>query len=128
MMATKTATAKQLRSWAEALNKLLKGKPTDLDAYLTAVGTDVVADGTKAKVRCRFVGLDGNGRPRICDLAREIAHRALDYSVPRSKVRDAIQHFDDTGSTVEISIETPLGSSVPFRYIEEVSDLTYWTV
>jgi hypothetical protein len=90
---------------AAALDQLLRGEPTDLDAYLSNVASNVSLRDTKAAVHCHCVSCDGNGRPRIGDLARAVALRIVDYAIPRSEIiaaRDYDTRFNTTVKANEL--------------------------
>jgi hypothetical protein len=86
----------------EALNKLLRGTGDDLGAYLEEVHTHIPVPETKAIAHCHLIKLDGNGRPRVADLATFIALRILDYSIPRSQIVKAKEKDSSNNSTVEV--------------------------
>lgn len=81
------------------MDRLVRGHVNDLDAYLVSVGTEVLLEGTRANCRCHFIGRDGNGRPRVQALAKALAEYAVDYCIPRSRIEEALGHYQLTGST-----------------------------
>lgn len=83
----------------DAMDRLARGQATDLSSFLVSVGTEVVLDETRAKCRCHFITRDGNDRPRVKALAKALAEYAVDYCIPRSRIDEARQHYDETGST-----------------------------
>lgn len=91
-MLAETSTPKHILL-PEVFDQLLRGEPTDLDAYLTGVASKVSVENTKATVHCHCISIDGNGRPRVKDLARTVASRIVDYAIPRSEIK-AAQDYD----------------------------------
>src|SRR5262245_15632437 len=84
---------------AEALKRLARGSPTDLAALLHDVETHAVVDGTQVTAHCHCLKLDGNGRPRIDDLVKVVAEQVLDYTIPRSEIREALEEVQRSKST-----------------------------
>jgi hypothetical protein len=85
------------------LESLLKVKEQDLASYLTRVKLDDRIDSTSAFVHSHFVGLDGNNRPKIKDLAVKISKRISDYAISRTEMNQAAKHFSKTGSAEKFS-------------------------
>lgn len=81
-----------------ALNSLLRGSSTDLDAYFADVQTHASLAGTKATVHCHALKLDAGGKPRIKDLARCIAGRVIEYAIPRGRIAEAERRDKATNS------------------------------
>src|SRR2546429_1039695 len=84
---------------ANALANLTRGEPSGLDAYIVPVETEVSIDGTETRVHCYFVGIDGNGRPRISQFIERICEHIVDYAIPRSRIHEANDHQQRTGSS-----------------------------
>lgn len=83
----------------DAMDRLARGRATDLSSFLTSVGAEVLLDETRATCRCHFITCDGNGRPRVKALAKALAEYAIDYCIPRSRIDEAQSHYANTGST-----------------------------
>jgi hypothetical protein len=88
---------------AEAFSRMPHAGPEDLGGLLVSVGETVVLDGTKASCRCHFIERDGNDRPRVKALAKKLAHQAVNFCIPRSRVIEAGEHYQRTGSTERFS-------------------------
>lgn len=71
----------------KALESLLREDGSELDAILTKVETEIKVLDTKVKVHCYAVSHDGNERPRVKDLAKAVAARAMEYAIPRSEIK-----------------------------------------
>ncbi|MFH0984045.1 MAG: DUF1837 domain-containing protein [Candidatus Omnitrophota bacterium] len=82
----------------DLFDKLVRGKPTDIQAYLTQVETALPISGTKLSVHCHAIGLDGQQFPRVKDLAKFLASRIMEYAIPRSEIDRAKKFLDSTGS------------------------------
>ena len=82
-----------------SVDRLSRGVATSLDSYLVSVGEVRQLDGTRAKCRCHFVARDGNGHVRIEALAQKLASEVTDYCIPRSRIAEASEHYEKTGST-----------------------------
>lgn len=78
---------------------MVRGAPQDLAAYLVSVGDAAEVSGTRAVCRTHFLISDANGRPRLRALAEFLAHRAVDYCIPRSRINEAVESYASTGST-----------------------------
>lgn len=81
------------------LDRLARGKPTELTALIHEVEVKASIDGTKVVCHCYSVTLDGNGRPRVRDFIKAICDAVLDYAIPRSSISQAHEELDATGST-----------------------------
>lgn len=68
---------------------LLRSDPGDLAAFLFEVRCHVTLPGTRTKVHCYHLALDGNGRPRVPDFAKFLAYRMVDFAIPRTEVMRA---------------------------------------
>jgi hypothetical protein len=87
----------------EALIPLLRTTPDELDAYLETVACNVEIDGTQTHAHCHFIALDGNRRPRVNDFARYIGNKILDFAIPRSEIRRALDECRRNNSTVPVT-------------------------
>jgi hypothetical protein len=80
----------QSASWlAKQFAGLLRESPQTLNAYLAQICSSFSVKGTKTSAHCHFVGLDGNGRPRISDLATLLANSIIQYCIPRNEIERA---------------------------------------
>ena len=82
-----------------ALERTLRGQPTDFAAYLTELQRDVTVEGAKAKLHAYFLPVDANGRFRVERLAEFLCDRVIDYAIPRRLIADAEAKRAATGST-----------------------------
>ncbi|WP_399632719.1 DUF1837 domain-containing protein [Sporosarcina sp. SG10008] len=90
----------------QLLEKLLRGKRNELDAFLTEVKINEKLLGTETNVHCFMIGHDGNDVPRVEQLAIEVATRVLDYAIPRSEIEKAKQQdFQDNTSVNTVRLK-----------------------
>jgi hypothetical protein len=82
----------------QAVEDMARGRPDDLDGLLIAVGDAVTQEGSRTTCRTHFVVKDGNDRPRIDALVDRLAQIAIDYCIPRSRVNEAMDELNETGS------------------------------
>jgi len=92
-------TAVKTSSHLILLDDLSKLPETHLDAYLAEITASKKIDQCEAIVHCRYILSDGNGRPRVNDLARKLSFNMLDYAIPRSKRDEAIEFQNKYGSS-----------------------------
>ena len=74
---------------ARALSDLARNKERPLEAYMLSVEEPVLLAGTHATCRCHFVAFDGNQKPMINELVSWLVAQAVDYCIPRSRIREA---------------------------------------
>lgn len=86
----------------DLLERLARGERADLGGLLHDVETDGPISGTRVRSHCHLVALDGNGRPRVAELVRRVAHHVLAYAIPRSAVAQAIEKYKKTGSSADL--------------------------
>ncbi len=84
---------------AEALSDLAKNAERPLDAYLLSIEEPIALPDTKATCRCHFVVFDGNRQPMTDELVGWLVAQAVDYCIPRSRIREAKAAMERTGST-----------------------------
>ena len=84
---------------ASAMEALLRSDPDSLDSLLSTVAFGDALAPTKSLFNCHFVALDGNGRPRVKDLARKLSMRVVDYVIPRPELEAALQKYRVSNST-----------------------------
>ena len=82
----------------EALIKLAQDDPKCLDAYLSEVETNTIIDQTKITSHCYCLKSDGNGRPRVNALIKQLCEHIIPYAIPRSKVKEALEKSYKTGN------------------------------
>lgn len=73
----------------ESLEKLVRGVPTEIEAYLREVGKQEHINETKADMHIHMLRLDGNNRPRVSDFANFLVTKVIDYCIPASEIRIA---------------------------------------
>jgi len=73
---------------SEAIADLLRGTPSDLDAYLHLLDKKADFNGLRVNIHCHAILCNQQGA-RVNDLARTIAKRIVDYSIPRSEFKKA---------------------------------------
>ena len=100
MTLTDDLTASGLEDWLIAsVEGLARGDAATLESYLVSVGEVRQLDGTRAMCRCHFVARDAQGRVRLEQFARKLADQITDYCIPRSRIAEAREHYEKTGST-----------------------------
>lgn len=85
----------------QAVADMARGNPDVLTGLLVSVGDPVTPAGTNASCRTHFVKKDGNGRPRVDALVNVLAQKAVDYCIPRSRIKEALTSMQSTGSTAD---------------------------
>ncbi len=76
----------------------------EFGTFIATVERDVAVPGTRARVHCNVVQLDGNGMPRVADLARWLAYQIIDYVIPRREIAEA-KAYDDAHHTTRRGAE-----------------------
>ncbi len=100
---TESEIAQQSLDLSNSLHPLLRAEPSQLKTYLEKVAYRVAISGTQTQAHCYFVALDGNHRPRVNDFARFVAERIVDFAIPRSEIKRALNEAQSTGSTAPIT-------------------------
>lgn len=85
-----------------ALDDLARKGTSSVDAFFHVIETGVTVAGTSATCHFHCINLDGNGRPRIDGLIKNLVQHLVDYSIPRRRIVEAIEHFDATKSTEKL--------------------------
>lgn len=88
---------------ATAFRDLLRHKKDDYNAFFQQVCLNSAVDGTKTAVCCHYLLRDGNGNVRIADLAARLRDEVLNYSIPRSRIHTAVEHYRKTNSMDRVS-------------------------
>lgn len=83
---------------AAALRGLLRHRTDNFDAYFQQVCLNSAVYGTKASVCCHYLRRDGNGNVRVADLAARLRDEVVNYSIPRSRIENAVEHYHTTNS------------------------------
>jgi hypothetical protein len=84
---------------------VLVGDPDELDVHLCLVERDIEVAGSRVKMHCHCLAVDGNGRVNVARLAEFMRSAAADYAIPRSelaraKARDG--QFRSTSATIQL--------------------------
>lgn len=103
-MKSQTATARTSIDLDAKIEQLLRHDSGELESFFALVEHDVPVTGTHARLHCHVVQLDGNGMPRVSDLARWLAFHVIDYAIPRQEILDA-DAFDRVHNTKRRSVE-----------------------
>lgn len=103
------------------IKALLRGDSHELDAFLTNVAVNVEILNTKASVHCYIISLDGNKRPRVKDLAHEVALRIVEYAIPRSEIIDA-QEYDKKHNTTVRTTELVTKAKMLFTKLSNTGE------
>jgi hypothetical protein len=92
-----------LEDWfTDAVNGLARGTTDELDGHLISVGEVQTVGDTKTSCHIRFVTRDGNGRPMVSQLARMLVDHIVDFCIPRSRMNEALDHLEKTGSSAQL--------------------------
>ncbi|WP_090020487.1 HamA C-terminal domain-containing protein [Limimonas halophila] len=83
------------------LHDLARGRAADIESVLKPVTRDDHVYGTRVLTHCHCLQLDGNGRPRVNDLAEKIAHNVIEYCIPRTKINKAYEKMHKYGDASE---------------------------
>ena len=87
----------------ESFAKRLKSSNRSRGALLSSLFVSTtVATQSERSVRLFVLTADGNSRPQAGLLAKKLCDMVLDYCIPRSRVREAVDQFEETGSTQRI--------------------------
>lgn len=86
-----------------ALRGLLRHRTDNFDAYFQQVCLNSAVDGTNASVCCHYLRHDGNGNVRVAGLAARLRDEVVNYSIPRSRIDDAVDHYRTTNSMHKVS-------------------------
>lgn len=89
----------------EALDNLIRGNASSLDAYLLEVCKNEYVDSTKAEMHIYMLRLDGNNRPRISDLASYISCCIIDYCIPAEEIAHA-KKLDEEHNTTQYTTQS----------------------
>jgi len=85
-----------------SLVPLLREKTDSLEAYIETVECDVELKDTKTIAHCHFIASDGNQRTRVKDLARFISDRIVNFAIPRSEIKRALNEAAKLDNTSPI--------------------------
>ena len=83
----------------DAFMKLLRSKPDSLDAYFGEIGISTLLPSTQATIHCRYLKLDGTNSPRVNALADRLARELINYSIPRSDIKEALEKAEGAYDT-----------------------------
>ena len=73
----------------DSIKRLIRlGNPV-INTFLGDIESNISVDSTKSTLYIHYVLLDGNGRPRTADLADFVSKKIVDYSIPRSEIKEA---------------------------------------
>ena len=86
-----------------ALTALARGDTAALTPYLYEIASSIKLSNTLVNVHCHCLKLDGNGRPRLNDLIAKTAQYILNFAIPRSHIKDAIEKAQHTGDTSQFA-------------------------
>ena len=86
-----------------SIQGLLRGGGDEVTKYLEEVKVKLDIDGTKGIAHCYCLQLDGNRRAKVKSFADFITYKIVEYSIPRSQIDAANNHYRVTGSTSETS-------------------------
>lgn len=89
-----------LSSFAKRLAETQRNQTTLLKNLFKAI--HLTSEGTHS-VRLHAIKADGNSRPQVGQLVRNLCDMTLDYCIPRKQIAKALEHYDKTGSTQRIN-------------------------
>ena len=78
--------------------ELARGTSNSLLEFLPIFEDTVTVPETSTLVRTHFLAHDVNGAPAMDALAGAMAHAAVDFCIPRSRIKEAYADYLDTGS------------------------------
>lgn len=87
----------------KAVARLARDKKRSLEGLLLQVGEAVRLQDTKATFRCHFIATTPLDEPRVNDLAEKLVDQVVDYCIPRSRISDAQDYLNRTGSTEKLT-------------------------
>ena len=71
-----------------------------LDSYFAEVSPIAIVDtANNAKFSCHMVRRDINGHNRVQAIAKMLSAKVVDYAIPRSKIKEALEHKERNNST-----------------------------
>lgn len=106
-------------SWIEkAIDELLISSPNELKSRIAEVISNTSISGTNAKAYIHCIQLDGNGNPRLEDFAEFVAHKIVEYAIPKNELDFAKDHLNSTGSPSKI-LELKLKAASLFTELEK---------
>ena len=102
----------------EQFRRLARGESDSLLAFLPIFEKAATVPGTSTLVRTHFLAHDVNGVPAMDPLAETMANAALDFCIPRAKIKQAYADCGKTGSTAAI---VSLGRQARDLFVESES-------
>lgn len=99
-MAESPALNPSLQEIGEALRDLARGESEPLSACLKESILDQLNIGPL--IRCHYVALSPDGRPRTRELIKIIRRRVIDYVISRERIQKAARLLDQNGSTAQL--------------------------
>ncbi|HEM6864093.1 TPA: DUF1837 domain-containing protein [Providencia rettgeri] len=87
----------------QTLEKLVRDDGNTIYSYFHELKSDYVVQGTSALCHFHCINLDGNGKPRIDALIQFLIGKVIDYAIPRKKITEALEYYENTGSTLKIA-------------------------
>lgn len=100
---------------------LLRHDGGEFASFVASVERDISIPETRARLHCKLIELDGNGMPRVCDLARWLAFHIIDYAIPRGEIVDA-QSFDASRNTTRRMAELKMKARQLFARIANTGE------
>lgn len=85
-----------------AFNGLARGDADSFSHLLTSNADPVVLADSRTTVRTHFLAFDPNGLPVTQQLANVMSNALLDFTIPRTRIRQAMTDMEQTGSTAAI--------------------------
>lgn len=86
-----------------ALDKLIRDDGQTLNSYFREIKVNSSVENTKATCHFHCLNLDANGRPRVDALIEFLKSKVVDYAIPRKKINEAVEYFNQTKSTSKIT-------------------------
>jgi hypothetical protein len=83
----------------KALADLARNVERPLEAYMLSVEEPALLADTQATCRCHFIAFDGNKQPMVKELIGWLVAQAVDYCIPRSRIKEAEAAMVRTKST-----------------------------
>jgi len=86
-----TAALPNAPALARGFERIARGEPSDLLSDLVALEAHAEMGGTRAQTHCYALALDGMGWPRAGLLVDTVCSLVIEYAIPRSKIREAVE-------------------------------------
>lgn len=87
-----------------ALKRALRRGAVKIETHLVCAERDIEIAGTKTKLHCYMLPVDGNGRVRVKPLAEFLRDQIIDYAIPRKTIEEAFRQSAASGSAAPVAM------------------------